>query len=263
MPLYERMDVSLSSSVHHVSSVAPPSAFSDRRPCKEGKTDAQWVRSALSHICLPPQQPASLTRLMTGCIISPIPSTPTPHNYTTVPICPLCINSSSWNPVLSSIRSQNHQPAWGWFWLSVGPRQPASPSHAWTTITLSQHRNTDRERNTAINIVHWRLSDHLSSSQQDASHHNWKRIFSLSKCPYHRTTWEQKTAETDTFLPFAYSVATHCSSYEELWDKISERYCQTCHCSSCYETVTYWPCQKNKEIRQFNQNIWLSILPLM
>lgn len=159
----------------HVSSVALPSA----RPCEGGRKDAQWVRPTLS-----------LPALMTGPIISPYPNPSSSlYNYTRVPICPQCINSSSWNPVLSSIRSQNHQQAWGWFWLSVGPCQPASPSHAWTAITLSQHRNTDREKNTAINIVHWRLSDHLSSSQQDPSHHNWKRIFSLNKRSHWRTMW--------------------------------------------------------------------------
>lgn len=80
-------------------------------------------RSTLTHMCLPPRQPACLPCLMTGCIISPIPPL-TPHNCTIGLICPLCIKRSSWKSVLLSIRSQNHQQAISWFWLWVGPSQP-------------------------------------------------------------------------------------------------------------------------------------------
>lgn len=47
--------------LNHVSPPSPPCLFaSDGRPCKGAKTDALYARSALSHICLPPQQPACL-----------------------------------------------------------------------------------------------------------------------------------------------------------------------------------------------------------
>lgn len=130
---------SQSSSVHHISSVALPSAFSDRRPCAGGKTDVQWVRSALSHICLPPWQPACLV----WWLVPPHPL----HNYTTVPICLLCINSSSWNPVLSSIRSQNHQQAGGWFSRAQTASQSEPCLDNNHIIPTQEHRQREKYSN--------------------------------------------------------------------------------------------------------------------
>lgn len=104
-----------------------------------------------------------------------------PHNYTPVPICLQCINSSSWNPVLIFIRSQNYQEARDDSDCQPGPASQPGRAHGWLAITLARHRNTDGESNAALNTAHWRLPDHLSSSQQDTSHHSGKRIFILNK----------------------------------------------------------------------------------
>lgn len=116
------------------------------------------------------------------------------HNYTTLPICPRCINNSSWKPAHLLLDPRTISGAWRWFWLSFGPdgppvwAMPGLQSHYPNTGTQTERMERERGRDTAINIVRWRLSAHLSSPpRQDASHHNWKRIFSLSSCSYHWT----------------------------------------------------------------------------
>lgn len=115
------------------------------------------------------------------------PPHPTPHNYTPVSICLQCINSSSWNPVLIFIRSQNYQQAGDDSDCQPGPDSQPGRAHGWPAIALARHRNTDGESNAALNTAHWRLSNHLSSSQQVTSHHSGKRIFILNKWSLERT----------------------------------------------------------------------------
>lgn len=84
---------------------------------------------------------------MTGCLISAIYPLPNPRDYTIVPICPPCINSSSWNSVLPSIRSQNHQQAWRWFWLSAGPSQSEPCLDDNHIIPTQEHRQREKYSN--------------------------------------------------------------------------------------------------------------------
>lgn len=157
---------SMSSGVFLVS-VAFPSAFSDRNLHEGGR---RMLDDCLHQISQPPAPPH-----------------PTPHNYTPVSICLQCINSSSWNPVLIFIRSQNYQQAGDDSDCQPGPDSQPGRAHGWPAIALARHRNTDGESNAALNTAHWRLSNHLSSSQQVTSHHSGKRIFILNKWSLERT----------------------------------------------------------------------------
>lgn len=103
--------------VHHVSSVAFQSAFSDRSPCERRRKDAQWPPA--SYLSQPP-----LPWLHYSSHLSAV------HKQ-------LFLKPSAY----TSIKSQNYQLPGGWFWLSVRPP---------TAITLSQHRNTDRETQQSI-----------------------------------------------------------------------------------------------------------------
>lgn len=143
-------------------------------------------------------------------------------------------------------------------------RQPASQSVPWPGQqsyypNAGTQRETERERNTTINNVQWRLSDHLSSPQQDASRHNWKLIFTLSKCSYHGHFGQKN--KTKQKLPSVHLTATHLTvaCMRNYGIRFQNRYWH--NCSSCFPTNdTRLTCQKNKETRQ---NIWLLLFLLM